>query len=82
MDNGSKDMIFGALWFFGGIIVTVATFSAASNGGTICRCVGSHHFWCYSILPGSFQGRQRLVPGKFNNPVELPVSGSTFLVLS
>jgi hypothetical protein len=31
--RGSKDMLFGALWLFGGIIVTTVTYSSASSGG-------------------------------------------------
>ena len=28
-----KDMLYGGMWFFGGLIVTVVSYSAASNGG-------------------------------------------------
>lgn len=52
MDNGSKDMIFGALWFFGGIIVTVATFSAASNGGTYVVAWGAIIFGAIQFFRG------------------------------
>jgi hypothetical protein len=31
--NASKDLVVGGLWFLGGIIVTVVTYSAASSGG-------------------------------------------------
>ncbi len=31
--GGNKDMLFGALWLFGGIIVTAVTYSSASSGG-------------------------------------------------
>jgi hypothetical protein len=30
---GSKNMLYGALWCIGGIVVTVVTYSAASSGG-------------------------------------------------
>jgi hypothetical protein len=32
-EGGSKDMLYGALWCIGGIIVTAVTYSAASGGG-------------------------------------------------
>jgi len=32
--SGRKNMLFGALWCIGGIVVTAATYSAASGGGT------------------------------------------------
>ena len=31
---GKKEMLYGALWCVGGTIVTVATYAAASGGGT------------------------------------------------
>ena len=33
-EAGNSDMLYGALWCIGGIVVTVATMSAASGGGT------------------------------------------------
>jgi hypothetical protein len=33
-EASNKDMLYGALWCIGGIVVTVATLSAASGGGT------------------------------------------------
>ena len=32
-EAGQKDMVFGALWCIGGIVVTVATYGAAASGG-------------------------------------------------
>lgn len=40
-ERGKKDMLYGALWCIGGIIVTVATYSAASNGGTYIIAYGA-----------------------------------------
>lgn len=31
--RANKDMLYGALWCIGGTVITVATYSAASNGG-------------------------------------------------
>lgn len=31
--KAKKDIIYGALWCVGGIIITIGTYSAASNGG-------------------------------------------------
>lgn len=31
--RANKDMLYGALWCVGGTVITVATYSAASNGG-------------------------------------------------
>ncbi len=33
-ERARKDMIYGGLWFFGGIIVTLVTYSSASGGGS------------------------------------------------
>jgi hypothetical protein len=45
---GVKNLFFGALWFVGGLIVTVVTFNTASGGGTYFVAYGA-------ILAGSFQ---------------------------
>lgn len=39
--GGQKDMLYGALWCVGGIVVTIATYSAASNGGTYVVAYGA-----------------------------------------
>jgi len=31
--RAKKDMLYGGLWFFGGLIVTIVTYSSASGGG-------------------------------------------------
>ena len=33
MEQGPKNMLFGALWCIGGVVVTAATYSAVSSGG-------------------------------------------------
>lgn len=40
-ERGKKDMIYGALWCVGGLTVTIATYSAASNGGTYVVAYGA-----------------------------------------
>lgn len=32
-ERAKKDILYGALWFVGGTVITVATYSAASGGG-------------------------------------------------
>lgn len=39
--RGRKRMIFGALWFVGGLIVTATTYAAASSGGTYVITYGA-----------------------------------------
>lgn len=39
--QGSRNMLYGMLWAVGGTIVTVATFSAASGGGTYIVTYGA-----------------------------------------
>lgn len=43
-ENGKKDMLYGALWCIGGIVVTAITYSAASGGGTYIVAWGAI-FW-------------------------------------
>lgn len=53
---GRKNMIYGALWFFGGLIVTVGTYSAASSsGGTYLVTWGAIIFGAIQFLQGLYQ---------------------------
>ena len=50
---GVRKIIFGCCWFFGGIFVTVATYSAASNGGgTYVVAWGAILFGAIDIIRG------------------------------
>lgn len=52
---GSKNMLVGALWCIGGIIVTTVTYSAASNGG------GTYFVAWGAILFGGIQFLQGMI---------------------
>lgn len=52
---GMKNMLFGALWCVGGTIVTVATYSAASDGGTYVVFWGAIIFGAIQFLRGLIQ---------------------------
>jgi hypothetical protein len=55
--KAGRDMLFGALWFVGGLIVTIATYSSASEGG------GRYIVAYGAIIAGAFQ----FVRGWMNN---------------
>jgi len=40
-ERGKKNMLYGALWFIGGLVVTGATYAAASGGGTYVVAFGA-----------------------------------------
>ena len=51
-----KNMIYGALWCLGGLLVTVITYSAASEGGGTYIVTGGAIFWgTIQFLKGLFQ---------------------------
>ena len=50
--NANKDMLYGALWCIGGIIVTVASYSAASGGGTYIVTWGAILFGAIQFFKG------------------------------
>jgi hypothetical protein len=52
---GVKNMLFGALWCFGGIVVTAMTYQAASNGGHYIIAWGAVLFGAIQFLRGLFQ---------------------------
>lgn len=51
-EAGQKDMLYGALWCIGGIVVTVATMSAASGGGTYVVAWGAIVFGAIQFFRG------------------------------
>ena len=54
-EAGNKNMLYGALWCVGGILVTVLTYSAASNGGTYVVAWGAVIFGAIQFFKGVFQ---------------------------
>jgi hypothetical protein len=50
-----KDMLYGALWCIGGIVVTAATYSAAQNGGSYVIAWGTILFGGIQFLKGLFR---------------------------
>jgi len=50
--SGSKNMIWGAIWCIGGTVVTVATFSAAAEGGRFVLAWGAILFGGIQFLYG------------------------------
>jgi hypothetical protein len=40
-NRANKDMLYGGLWFFGGLIVTLVSLSAASGGGSYVVAYGA-----------------------------------------
>jgi hypothetical protein len=53
--TGSKNMLYGALWCIGGIVVTAVTYSAASSGGTYIVAWGAILFGGLQFLQGLYQ---------------------------
>jgi hypothetical protein len=51
-DGATKNMIFGALWCVGGIVVTAVTYSAAMNGGTYVVAWGAIVFGAIQFFRG------------------------------
>jgi hypothetical protein len=52
---GPRNMVCGALWCIGGIVVTVATYSAAEPGGTYLVAWGAILFGGLEFLQGLWQ---------------------------
>ena len=50
--KGKKHLLVGSLWCIGGAVVTVATFSAASNGGTYVVAWGAILFGAIEAIAG------------------------------
>jgi len=51
-DQANRDMLFGALWFIGGIVITAVTYSAASGGGTYVVTWGAIIFGAFQFIKG------------------------------
>lgn len=51
-ERARKDMLYGALWCVGGIIVTAATYSAASGGGRYVIAWGAIIFGAIQFFKG------------------------------
>jgi hypothetical protein len=54
-EAGNKNMFFGALWFLGGLIVTVLTFTAAQGGGRYVIAWGAVVFGAIQFIRGFSQ---------------------------
>lgn len=54
-EAAQKNMMFGALWCIGGIVVTVLTYSAASEGGGYVVAWGAIIFGAVQFFRGMFQ---------------------------
>ena len=52
---GVNNMLFGAIWCVGGIVVTAVTYQAASNGGHYIIAWGAVLFGAIQFLRGLFQ---------------------------
>ena len=58
-EAGKKNMLYGALWCMGGIIVTAVTYAAASEGGTYVIAFGAIVFGVIQFFRGFFQYRSQ-----------------------
>ncbi len=54
-EAGNKNMLYGALWCIGGLVVTALTYSAASNGGTYVVAWGAVLFGAIQFFKGVWQ---------------------------
>jgi hypothetical protein len=54
-DVGKKNMLYGALWFIGGIVVTFGSMAAASGGGTYLVTWGAIIFGAIQFVQGVIQ---------------------------
>ena len=54
-EAGNKNMHYGALWCVGGLLVTILTYSAASDGGTYVVAWGAVIFGAIQFFKGLFQ---------------------------
>lgn len=50
--RANKDMLYGALWCIGGIVVTAVTYSSASGGGTYVVAWGAILFGAIQFFKG------------------------------
>lgn len=54
-EAGNKNMLYGALWCVGGLLVTILTYSAASDGGTYVVAWGAVIFGAIQFVQGLIQ---------------------------
>ena len=54
-ETGKKSMLYGALWFIGGTVVTLGTLAAASGGGTYVIAWGAIIFGAIQFFRGLSQ---------------------------
>lgn len=54
-EAGNKNMLYGALWCVGGLLATILTYSAASDGGTYVVAWGAVIFGAIQFFKGVFQ---------------------------
>ena len=54
-EAGNKNMLYGALWCVGGLLVTILTYSAVSDGGTYVVAWGAVIFGAIQFFKGLFQ---------------------------
>lgn len=54
-EAGNKNMLYGALWCVGGLLITILTYSAASDGGTYVVAWGAMIFGVIQFFKGVFQ---------------------------
>jgi hypothetical protein len=52
---GQKNMLYGALWFLGGLVVTLLTFTAAQGGGRYVIAWGAVVFGAIQFMRGYVQ---------------------------
>jgi len=53
-ERAGKDMMYGALWCIGGIIVTAVTYTSATGGGTYVVAWGAILFGAFQFVSGLF----------------------------
>ena len=51
-ERAKKDVLYGALWCVGGIVVTAVTYSSASGGGTYVVAWGAIIFGAVQLIKG------------------------------
>ena len=53
-ERAGKDMMYGALWCIGGIMVTAVTYTSATGGGTYVVAWGAILFGAFQFVSGLF----------------------------
>ena len=82
MRSGKKNMIYGALWCIGGIVVTAVTYSAASGGGTYIVAWGAIIFgaiqFFYGLMQYSTKREAALDNAEFPSKLQKMAADTTF----